>query len=171
MEWDTPGDFRGWRRKATGHVLRSRRASLGFWLPSRTTNIRHAKCESGFRLEGIDVLRVDSQEFPPIVKDAEQVMEWGWLSRLGHCSQLSDHLVEQSRGIFRLNIQVHALASIHITRGVVMGKYAGITPVAMNCCCPPKDSYAHLEDRSIEEVAPRRQRWVLLLQGLEKAIG
>jgi len=94
MKGNTSGDFRGRGRKATGHVLRSRRCGPGLWLPSRTTNLWHAKCESGFQLEGIDVLRVDSEQFSPIVEGTKEVMEGGGLGGLGHFSQLGNHLVE-----------------------------------------------------------------------------
>jgi len=39
-------------------------------------------------------LGVDSKQFSSIVKGAKQVMKWGWLGRLGHFSQLGDHLEE-----------------------------------------------------------------------------
>lgn len=44
------------------------------------------------------------------------------------------------------------------------GGSARVTPVAVNYGCPPpKGSYAHLEDRSIEEISSRRQAGVILL--------
>ena len=52
------------------------------------------------------------------------------------------------------------------------GGGTGVIPVAVNSGCPPpKDSYAHLEDRSIEQISPRGQRRIILLQALEKTTG
>ena len=79
---DTSRDFRGRGGEAAGHVLGSRWSSLGLRLPSRTAYIRHPEGESGFRLESVNVLCVDPEQFPPIVKGAKQVMERGRLGGL-----------------------------------------------------------------------------------------